>query len=66
MDELLDSGPIIVQSAVPVLDDDTVETLSAIRILAEGHQRIYSEAIGIILTGDYKVVGRRVLRESDR
>lgn len=60
VDELLDSGPIVLQAAVPVLDDDTVETLSA-RILTEEH-RIYSEAIRIILGGDYKVVGRRVLR----
>jgi phosphoribosylglycinamide formyltransferase-1 len=59
VDELLDSGPIILQAAVPVLDADTVETLSA-RILAEEH-RIYSEAIGIVLAGSYEVRGRRVL-----
>ena len=40
VDEQLDSGPIILQAAVPVLDDDTVESLSA-RILKEEH-RIYS------------------------
>ena len=39
----LDGGPIVMQAAVPVLDDDTVETLSA-RILVEEH-RIYPEAI---------------------
>ena len=60
VDENLDSGPIIVQSAVPVLDDDTVDTLSA-RILAQEH-RIYTEAIGIILSGNYQIVGRRVIR----
>jgi phosphoribosylglycinamide formyltransferase-1 len=56
---LLDAGPIIVQATVPVLDDDTVETLSA-RILTEEH-RIYSEAIRIVLTGKWRVEGRRVL-----
>jgi phosphoribosylglycinamide formyltransferase-1 len=61
VDELLDSGPIILQAAVPVLDEDTVDTLS-MRILAEEH-RIYSEAIGIVLGGNYKVVGRRVLHK---
>jgi phosphoribosylglycinamide formyltransferase 1 len=59
VDELLDSGPIIVQAAVPVLDDDTVESLSA-RILVEEH-RIYTEAIGIILGGNYEMAGRRIL-----
>jgi phosphoribosylglycinamide formyltransferase-1 len=61
VDELLDSGPIILQSAIPVLDADTVESLSA-RILAEEH-RIYSEAISIVLSGGYEVVGRRVIRK---
>jgi len=59
VDEHLDSGPIVLQSAVPVLDTDTVETLAA-RILAEEH-RIYSEAIRIVLAGAYKIRGRRVL-----
>ncbi len=59
VDEDLDSGPIILQSATPVLDTDTVESLSA-RILTEEH-RIYPEAIGKILEGRYRVVGRRVL-----
>ena len=62
VDEFLDSGPIILQAAVPVLDDDTVESLSA-RILTEEH-RCYSEAIGIVLSGNYQVVGRRVLRST--
>jgi phosphoribosylglycinamide formyltransferase-1 len=60
VDELLDSGPIVLQAAVPVLDEDTVESLSQ-RILAEEH-RIYSEAIAILLDGRYKIVGRRVLQ----
>lgn len=59
VDENLDSGPIIVQAAVPVLDDDTVETLSA-RILKEEH-RIYTEAINIVLSGNFRIEGRRVL-----
>ena len=47
VDEGIDSGPIIQQAVVPVLEGDTVETLSA-RILKEEH-RIYSEAIGRVL-----------------
>ncbi len=60
VDEELDAGPIILQSAVPVLDDDTVETLSA-RILEQEH-RIYCQAIRIVLEGRYSVTGRRVAR----
>jgi len=59
VDEYLDAGPIVLQAAVPVVDDDTVETLSA-RILAEEH-RIYSEAIRIVLAGRYAIDGRRVI-----
>ena len=53
----LDGGPIVLQSAVRVLEDDTVETLSS-RILVEEH-RIYPEAIQMILDGDWSVQGRR-------
>jgi phosphoribosylglycinamide formyltransferase-1 len=60
VDENLDSGPIILQSAVPVQDYDTPETLSA-RILVEEH-RIYSEAIAWMLQGNYRIEGRRVLK----
>jgi phosphoribosylglycinamide formyltransferase-1 len=63
VDEDLDAGPIIIQAAVPVHDDDTVEILSA-RILAQEH-RIYTEAIGIVLSGRYRIVGRRVTRLVD-
>jgi phosphoribosylglycinamide formyltransferase-1 len=59
VDEELDAGPIIAQAAVPVLDDDTLETLSA-RILNEEH-RIYSEAIRIVLANQYRIEGRRVI-----
>jgi phosphoribosylglycinamide formyltransferase-1 len=56
----LDDGPIIVQAAVPVLDTDSVETLSA-RILAEEH-RIYPEAIQLALDGEWSIAGRRFVR----
>ena len=59
VDEDLDAGPIIIQAAVPVLDQDTVETLSA-RILSEEH-RIYSKAISIVLSGNWHIEGRRVI-----
>jgi len=59
VDEYLDAGPIIVQAAVPVRDEDTAETLSE-RILNEEH-RIYSEAIRKVLRGELRVEGRRVI-----
>ena len=59
VDENLDAGPIVVQSAVPVRDDDTVDSLSE-RILAEEH-RIYSEAVRIVLEGRCRIEGRRVI-----
>ena len=60
VDENLDSGPILLQAPVPVLDDDTVDTLSA-RILKEEH-RIYPEAIAWVLKGNYRIEGRRVIK----
>jgi phosphoribosylglycinamide formyltransferase 1 len=57
----LDGGPIVLQAAVPVLPDDTVDTLSA-RVLVQEH-RIYPDAIGIVLEGRWKVEGRRFVRE---
>jgi len=59
VDEDLDAGPIVIQAAVAVRDDDTEAELSA-RILTEEH-RIYSKAIGIVLAGKYRVDGRRVV-----
>jgi phosphoribosylglycinamide formyltransferase-1 len=59
----LDGGPIVVQAAVPVRDDDSVELLSA-RILIEEH-RLYPEAVRIILDGGWRVAGRRFLRASN-
>ncbi len=58
VDEFLDSGPIIIQAAVPVLENDTVESLSA-RILTQEHL-IYPKAIGYIVDGRVTVEGRRV------
>jgi phosphoribosylglycinamide formyltransferase-1 len=55
----LDAGPIVLQAAVPVHEDDTVETLAA-RILVEEH-RIYPEAIGLVLDGQWRIGGRRFL-----
>lgn len=59
VDEGLDSGPIILQTAVPVLDGDTEESLSA-RILEQEHQ-IYSKAIQCALDGQIRIDGRRAL-----
>jgi phosphoribosylglycinamide formyltransferase 1 len=53
----LDAGPIVVQAAVPVHPDDTVDSLSA-RILVEEH-RIYPEAVRTVLDGRWRVEGRR-------
>ena len=53
----LDGGPIVLQSAVPVLPDDTVDALSA-RILVEEH-RLYPQAIALILAEGWSLDGRR-------
>lgn len=58
VDEGMDTGPIIVQRAVPVLEDDTVEGLTA-RILEQEHLA-YVEAIRLIATGQLRLEGRRV------
>jgi phosphoribosylglycinamide formyltransferase-1 len=60
VDESLDSGPILLQAAVPVLDNDTLEALSE-RILVEEH-KIYSEAIAWVAQGNYRIEGRRVIK----
>ena len=59
VDEGLDSGPIVLQAVVPVLDADTEESLSA-RILEQEHQ-IYPKAIQYVLDGKIRIDGRRVL-----
>jgi phosphoribosylglycinamide formyltransferase-1 len=59
VNDVLDGGPIVLQAAVPVLDDDTADILSS-RILKEEH-RIYSEAIGLVLSGKCDIHDRRVI-----
>lgn len=59
VDETLDGGPIIAQRIVPVFDEDTEETLST-RILEQEHQ-LYAEALALIVSGNYEIVGRRVV-----
>jgi len=59
VDDGLDSGPILKQAVVPVLKGDTAESLSG-RILEQEH-RIYSEAIALVLSGRYRIEGRRVI-----
>jgi phosphoribosylglycinamide formyltransferase 1 len=53
----LDNGPIVAQSSVPVVDDDTRDTLAA-RILIEEH-KLYPDAIRTVLDGGWRVEGRR-------
>ncbi len=64
VDEFLDHGAIIVQKVVPVLPDDDDHALAA-RILEQEHQA-YSEAINIVLAGNYEVSGRRVILKSSK
>ena len=58
VDEGVDTGPIIIQSAVQVFDDDTEDTLAA-RILKEEH-RIYSQAIQLFAESKIEIKGRKV------
>ncbi len=59
VDDTLDGGPIIAQRAVPILDGDTVETVSA-RILNEEH-KLYAEAVALVVSREYEIMGRRVI-----
>src|SRR5438309_4657774 len=59
VDENLDAGPIVVQAIVPVKPDDSEKTLAA-RILNEEH-RVYTEAVRLVLSGKFRIEGRRVL-----
>ncbi len=59
VDEGMDTGPIIIQAVVPVLDNDTEDSLSE-RILKQEH-KIYSRAINLYAEGRLKIDGRRVL-----
>jgi phosphoribosylglycinamide formyltransferase 1 len=58
VDEQTDHGPIVIQAAVPIYSDDTVDTVTE-RILAEEH-RIYPEAICLVAEGKVRVEGRRI------
>jgi phosphoribosylglycinamide formyltransferase 1 len=62
VDEELDHGAIVLQKTVPVLDSDDDHSLAA-RILDQEHIA-YSEALNILLSGRYEVVGRRLLRKT--
>ena len=62
VDETLDGGPIIAQQIVPVRDDDTEEILAA-RILEQEHQ-LYAEALALVVSGNYVIAARRVLRQN--
>lgn len=57
----LDAGPIVLQSAVPVLDDDTAERLAA-RIL-EAEHRAYPDAVRLMLSRQWRLDGRRFVRQ---
>ncbi len=61
VDEELDHGPILVQRAVPVLENDDAHTLAE-RILVEEHIA-YSEAIGMVASGEYEIRGRRFVKK---
>jgi len=62
-DEGMDTGPIVLQAAVPIFLNDTEESLSR-RILAEEH-RIFPEAVRLFAEGRLRIDGRRVhIRES--
>jgi len=63
VDDTLDGGPIIAQRIVPVLDDDSESTLSA-RILEQEHS-LYAEAVALVVSGKFEIVGRRVLSRKD-
>ena len=58
VDEGMDSGPIILQTAVPVLDGDDEDALAA-RVLEQEH-RLYPRAIALFLDGKLKIEGRKV------
>jgi phosphoribosylglycinamide formyltransferase-1 len=64
VDEGMDTGPIIIQAVVPILDNDTEDTLSA-RILKQEH-KIYSRAIQLYADGRLRIEGRRVVLTDNR
>jgi len=62
--EGVDEGPIIIQAAVPILNEDTPETLAA-RILVQEH-KIYPRAVQLFAEGRLKVEGRRVFIDASK
>jgi len=64
VDEGMDTGPIIIQAVVPLLDNDTEDTLAA-RILQQEH-KIYSRAIQLYAEGRLRIEGRRVVVTNNR
>jgi phosphoribosylglycinamide formyltransferase 1 len=64
VDEELDHGPIIVQKTCSVLDTDNEHTLAA-RILEQEHLA-YTEAINLVLSGNYEIAGRRLKGNTKR
>ena len=64
VDERMDTGPIVLQQAVPVRDDDTADSLAG-RILDEEH-RLYSRAIELFFSGRLQIEGRRVHGTDER
>ena len=63
VDEHLDHGVIVLQRSIPVLDDDDAHSLAE-RILAEEHIVAYTEAIERVLSGEFRIEGRRYVRVS--
>jgi len=63
VDEALDGGPILVQAAVPIRDDDTLETLE--QRLHEAEHAVYPFAVHRYLTQPWRIEGRRVIWERD-
>jgi phosphoribosylglycinamide formyltransferase-1 len=64
VDEAVDHGTVVLQRTVPVMDDDTEESLSA-RVLEQEHIA-YPEAIARVVSGEYGLVGRRYLKTGSR
>jgi phosphoribosylglycinamide formyltransferase-1 len=60
----VDTGPIVLQEVVPVMTEDTVESLSA-RILEREHG-LYVDALNLVMSGNYRLEGRSVLPLGDR
>ena len=64
VDDTLDGGPIVAQRVVPVMDDDSEDTLAA-RILEQEHQ-LYAEALALVVSENFEIVGRRVIGKAPK